>query len=76
MYCFKYDYHSYFCIYLGRQVYEDEDKYEDIDNIDLVCDNEEADPIMDNEHLNNPLIKIDLKVKMFYYFIIYLKYLH
>lgn len=72
MYCLKCDYQSYFCIYLGRQVYEDEDKYEDVDNIDPVFDNEEAGPIMINEHLNNPLIKINLKVKMFY-FIIYLK---
>lgn len=45
-------------------MYEDEDKDYDIDNnVDLECNSEEMPPIVINEHLNNPLIKMDLKVR-------------
>lgn len=46
--------------FAGRQVYEDNESDIEDDN-DVVSDGEEMLPTMINEHLNNPLIKIDIK---------------
>lgn len=53
------------CTKLGRQVYENEDEESNVDTIDLAYDNGKTQPIEINAHLNNPLIKIDLKVNIF-----------
>ncbi|KAL4121593.1 hypothetical protein QTP88_014078 [Uroleucon formosanum] len=46
--------------FAGRQVYEDNESDVE-DDIDIMSDGEEAFPIVINEHLNNPLIKMDIK---------------
>lgn len=44
-------------------MYEDKDNECDIeDNFDPEYDNEVMPPIVINEHLNNPLVKMNLKV--------------
>ncbi|XP_026812665.1 activating signal cointegrator 1 [Rhopalosiphum maidis] len=44
----------------GRQVYEDNESDVE-DDIDVLTDSKETLPIVINEHLNNPLIKLDIK---------------
>lgn len=55
-------------MYIGRQVYEAE-KSDGEQDIDPVLDNEEITPSIINEHLNNPLINLNIKVN--YCFIIF-----
>lgn len=50
----------------GRQVYEDDKESDDDNDISSINDSEELQPILINEHLNNPLIKMDLKVYTFF----------
>lgn len=45
----------------GRQVYEATESDVE-DNTDVISDSEETHPVVINEHLNNPLIKMDIKV--------------
>lgn len=49
----------------GRQVYEAEESENEIEPI---LDDEETFPTIINEHLNNPLIKLNIKVVYFYFF--------
>lgn len=49
------------CTLTGRQVYEDNESDVE-DDIDVMSDGEDKLPIVINEHLNNPLIKMDIKV--------------
>lgn len=46
--------------FAGRQIYEDNESDVE-DNIDMVSGDEKSFPIVINEHLNNPLIKMDIK---------------
>jgi len=50
-------------MFTGRQVYENEDGESDVDNdIDPVDDSKKMSPMMIDDHLNNPLIEMNLKV--------------
>ncbi|XP_025414221.1 activating signal cointegrator 1 isoform X2 [Sipha flava] len=47
--------------FAGRQVYEEDKESDDDNNISSINDSEETQPVIINDHLNNPLIKMDLK---------------
>jgi len=50
-----------FYILTGRKVYEDNEPDVE-DDIEVESDGERTLPTVINEHLNNPLIKMDIKV--------------
>lgn len=54
-------------MFTGRQVYENKDGESDVDNdIDPVDDSKKMSPMVIDDHLNNPLIEMNLKVIYIY----------
>lgn len=50
-------------MFTGRQVYEDKSIESDVDDdIDPIDDDKDSCPIVIDNHLNNPLIEMNLKV--------------
>lgn len=47
-------------------MYEDEDRESDSNDIDQLHDDTENHPNVINEHLNNPLIDMNIKVRFLY----------